>query len=353
MKHIRLSICSWSGRLVLLALMVTVGALGASARTYGGSAPAWNGDFESGNLGQWDAVQQVGDRVTLERAIVRQGRYAARFEVKPGDRWAGLGGERAEVLKSVGEVEGGESYWAWSTYFPRTFVSDPTAGFQMFTQWHSTSNTNNSGVSFQVDHERLVVRYDGGAAPTGTVWQHFDLGPLVRSVWQDFIVHIRWSSGASGSIDVWRNGRLVVSHATGANIGAGLGTYVKQGFYRPPTSSATVVYDDAMRYGKSLAEVDNPFELRFVGPIRRAKGRFWFHLRSFANTAVTVSLTNTKGQRSASSRTIETNGDGEVRSSLPCQRQCGGRKHPGRLTARADVDPGLPQETRVTVASVG
>jgi hypothetical protein len=353
MKHIRLLIRSWSVRFGLLALIVVVGALGASARTYGGSAAAWNGDFESGNFGQWDSVQQVGDRVTLERSVVRQGRYAARFEVKPGDRWAGLGGERAEVLKSVGEVEGSESYWAWSTYFPRSFVSDPTAGFQMFTQWHSTSNTNNSGVSFQVDHERLVVRYDGGVAPTGTVWQHFDLGPLVRSSWQDFIVHIRWSSGNSGSIDVWRNGRLVVSHGTGANIGTGLGTYVKQGFYRPPSSTATVVYDDAMRYGKSLAEVDHPFELRFVDPVRRAKGRVWFHLRSFATTAVTVSIADQKGGRPTASRSIETNGDGEVWSSLPCRGACRGRVKALRVTALAAVDRGLPQETRVAVAQVG
>jgi hypothetical protein len=274
--------------------------------------------------------------------------------VKPGDRWAGLGGERAEILKSVGEVEGSESYWAWSTYFPRSFVSDRDAGFQMFTQWHSTSNTNNSGVSFQVDHERLVVRYDGGAAPTGTVWRHFDLGPLVRSSWQDFMVHIRWSSGNSGSIDVWRNGQLVVSNGTGANIGAGLGTYVKQGFYRPPSSTATVVYDDAMRYGKSLAEVDGPFELGFVGPVRRARGRVWFHLRSFATTAITVSIADRIGGRWTASRNIETNGDGEAWSSLPCRGPCGAAAAKAiRLLARAAVDPGLPQEARVAVAHVG
>ena len=216
-------------RCALLAASFFLVVLSLGSATRAGERRAWTGDFESGNLAQWDGVQEVGaGRVSVEHTVVRQGRYAARFEVRPGDRWAGQDSERAEILKGEGEIAGDESYWAWSTYFPASFVSDPNAGFQMFTQWHSTSNTNLSGVTFQVVKEELVMRVAGGATPAD--WHAYDLGPLVRGAWQDFMIHVRWSSGGDGLIDVWRNG-VAVAHATGPNIGPGLGTYVKQGFH--------------------------------------------------------------------------------------------------------------------------
>ena len=335
-----------------LAASLLVAVLAFGAATHASETRAWEGDFESGNLSQWDSVQDVGsDRITLERTNVRQGQYAARFEVKPGDHWAGLmGGERAEVLKGMGETAGQESYWAWSTYFPKSFVSDPTAGFQMFTQWHSTSNTNVSGVTFQVDKERLVVRVAGGANPTA--WRGYDLGPLVRGAWQDFIVHVRWSPGPDGIVDVWRNGRAV-AHATAPNIGIGLGTYVKQGFYRPPEQTTTVILADAMRYGTSLDAVDGPFELRLAGKTHRAKGRVWFHVQSFANTQISLSLSGRGGQTS-SARTIETNGNGEAWSSIACGASCSKGHGHGRLTlvAHAAVDPNLPEAAKSTQAPV-
>lgn len=330
------------------SLLVAVLALGKA--TYAGQIHGWEGDFESGNLSQWDSVQQfAAGRVTLEHKTVRQGRYAARFEIRPGDHWAGLvGGERAEVLKGMGETAGQESYWAWSTYFPKSFVSDPTAGFQMFTQWHSSSNTNVSGVSFQVVKERLAVRVAGGTNPLA--WKPYDLGPLIRGAWQDFVVHVRWSSGDDGVFDVWRNGQAV-AHATGPNIGPGLGTYVKQGFYRPPEPTTTVIFDDAMRYGTSLDQVTGPFDLQFAGKTHRAKGRIWFHLRSFASTPVSVTLTDRRGQK-LGAQAVQTNGSGDAWSSIACAGSCVKGHGRLRLLAAAAVDPNLPQAAKSTETSV-
>lgn len=327
-----------------LALLALTGATQASPQ------PSWRGDFESANLTQWDGVQDVAaDRVSIEQSVVRQGRYAARFEVRPGDHWAGLAGERAEVMKSVGETAGADSYWAWSTLFPASFTSDPTAGFQMFTQWHSSSNTNVSGITFQVDGNRLVVRIAGGATPDR--WRQYDLGPLVRSAWQDFVMHVHWGSGNDGVVDIWHNGTLVVSHAVGPNIGIGLGTYVKQGFYRPSSSTTSVVYEDAMRYSTTMAGVTAPFSLGFVGKAHVASGRVWFQLGSFARTRVTVALVDGASHR-VGTRALVTNARGEAWASVRCHQACPGLQKPLRLVARAAVGATLPASVRVASATV-
>lgn len=309
----------------------------------------WIGDFETGDLQQWDGVQEwAPGRVSIERTNVRSGRYAARFEVRPGDRWAGLAGERAEVLKGVGEVAGVESYWSWSTFFPASFTSDPTAGFQMFTQWHPPGGTNLSGVSFQVSGERLVVRVAGGLIPEK--WQQSDLGPLVRGVWQDFIVHIRWGSDGSGFLEVWRNGALAMPATYAPNIGIGLGTYIKQGFYRLPSSLTTVILHDGLRFGTRLDDVAAPFDLRFNSRPIRAKKRIWFSLRSFTHTPVRVSVRGADSRKV--SLLVRTNGAGTAWGSLPCARACMLRGERPTLVATAAVAPALPRAVRVAAASV-
>jgi hypothetical protein len=336
-----------SRRALFVLLVASLAPLVAAATAQAAETPQWRGDFDNGNLQQWDQVQDMGaDRVVLEKSIVREGTFAARFTVKPGDHWEGLmGGERAEVARGVGEKEGMESYWAWSTYFPKSFRSDHNAGWQMFTQWHSQSNTINAGVSFQVDHERLVVRYTGG--PTGAEWKARDLGPLLRGQWTDFIFHVRWSHGADGELDVWRDGRLVAAHAMGPNIASGFGTYVKQGFYRPPESWITTVYEDGMRYGTHIQDVVGPFALRFTGRIQLHQNRFWFHVRSFANATVKVSLDDLAG-RVVAVRSVPTNGNGEAWSSVRCGAACDRPAGQLALHAQALVDGSLPASTRET-----
>src|SRR5688500_14830349 len=101
----------------LALLAVTITFLVTSAQ----SSISWRGDFETGNLSQWNLVPQATDpsRATVQTSVVRQGRYATRIEVRPGDNnVAGSGsGERTDLLISRATTqgyEGNEAYWAWS-----------------------------------------------------------------------------------------------------------------------------------------------------------------------------------------------------------------------------------------------
>ena len=93
-------------------------ALAAPTRT-GDAAESWVGDFETGDLSQWTGVQRAQpDRVSVVTDPVRDGRYAVRFKVMPGDYPVGPSGERAELYEDTPDRPGTEWYYAWSTLFP-------------------------------------------------------------------------------------------------------------------------------------------------------------------------------------------------------------------------------------------
>jgi hypothetical protein len=88
------------------AIALVVSVAGASA---GAGGSSWGADYETGDLSQWLAFQaRDASRVTIETSVVRQGHYAARFEVHPGDNNVASSGagERAEVFTGVRATDG-------------------------------------------------------------------------------------------------------------------------------------------------------------------------------------------------------------------------------------------------------
>jgi hypothetical protein len=215
-------------------------------------------NYETGNLGQWTAVQALPGRASVVRSPVRQGRFAARFVVRPGDDPIGASGERSEVLALTGEGEGVESWWAWSTRFPRGFRPNP-GSWNVFTQWHHTGSLCTIPVSFVVDKPsgarawlKVVVR--GGRlnvqsceAETQREWR---VVPLRRGRWYDFRFHVRWSANQSlGFVELWVNRKRRIVLTATATLYRGEGVYLKQGFYRGAGSwSAAVVHDGMRRF---------------------------------------------------------------------------------------------------------
>src|SRR5437773_7048886 len=108
-------------------------------------------DYETGSFSQWTAVQAVVGGARIVRSPVHQGRFAARFVVRPGDNPIRATGERAEVYTNTGEGEGTESWWAWSTYFPTGFRPNRNSTWNVFTQWHQSGNMCSPPVAFEVN----------------------------------------------------------------------------------------------------------------------------------------------------------------------------------------------------------
>lgn len=244
---------------LLLSLLVLTGAStagsGASEATTG-----WRGDFETGDQSQWKAVQaKAHSRITVQSTVVREGRYAARVEVRRGDNnVAGSGsGERSELFigsSTTGGFEGQEQYWAWSTYFPPDFDA-PVGLWNAFTQFHHSGTTGQVNVQFAVaDRKRIELRVLGGSV-SAPARRDLVLARLMRGHWYDFVFHVKWSSTRAGFVEVWVNGLRVVKKSSMPTLYSGQAVYLKHGYYRRPYGGTTVVYHDGMRRGSRLSEV--------------------------------------------------------------------------------------------------
>jgi hypothetical protein len=241
--------------------------------TFAGAAKAdvsWSGNYETGSFGQWNlGVQQLQGPATIVRDHVREGGYAARFEVRPKPDLSVPGGDRSEALTRTGEVAGTESWWAWSTYFDTDFNPNPNSAWNAFTQWHHTGSSGQSNITFMVDTAsspwNIQINAFGGAQDQNK--QVFPLADFQRNVWYDFVFHVRWAPDNTGFVEVWVNGDRVVPLTYRPTTYAGEGVYLKQGLYRGESSLTSVVYHDGMRRGTSFADVAqgaNPPSVTFV-----------------------------------------------------------------------------------------
>jgi hypothetical protein len=207
------------------------------------STVLWRGDYETGDLSQWDRVDGLTSMLTVVSSPVHQGNYALRVELHQGQ--ISSSGTRNELeLASVPFVEGDEGWYAWSTYFPSAYPSDDK--WQVFTQWHHSGCCGSPPLEFDVQGEQIQLNHLG----VQRVWST----PLVRGVWHDFVIHIKWSM--NGWVELWYDGQKALDQTPVPTIFAGEYNYLKQGLYRDPTiTSVGVLYHDRTMIGTTMADV--------------------------------------------------------------------------------------------------
>jgi Polysaccharide lyase len=227
------------------------------------------GDWETGDRSQWSGNHwnrnvPLSDQFEIVADPVRQGRFAAKFTVRPGDRFGSTSGERSEVLfTGANEVEGDDVWYAWSTFFPTDWKTP--AGWSIFAQWHSSYPVS-PPVAFNMKGERIQVNVFAGAVDTGAASfkaAYPITDALQRGVWNDFVVHAVWSP-TNGSLEVWhRTGRgpfamkvEVTGIPTMQTVGGVVSSnYLKVGFYRndEPTLVNVLYQDGFSRAGTPTA----------------------------------------------------------------------------------------------------
>ncbi|WP_437816387.1 polysaccharide lyase [Sorangium sp. So ce1078] len=227
------------------ALAVTV-ATGASA------APVWTGDFETGDLTQWNTSLN-GEHISVVTSPVLQGARAGQIQLTNDAVWPGNGIKRVELNHkpaAARTANGAETYFAWSFYLPEALAATPPT---QIGYWES-ENSYQQVMSFEVVGQSISF---ATRKPANKV--HWEAASAVTpGVWHRIALHIKWSTNPSqGAVDVWFDGEQVVTGGQAQTLADSNPHFTQIGLLRNPaefTDSPIIVLDDAVE-GDTLEDV--------------------------------------------------------------------------------------------------
>jgi hypothetical protein len=181
---------------------------------------------------------------------VRAGAHSVRFELDKDDRPKN-NGSRAEIgAEAPVEPPGAERWYGFSTYLPQSWGLDVAP--EIIAQWHQTGGDCSRGCSPPLAIVTKNGRYLLGQnwqnksdVPGDWTFQQTDIGPYAIGRWTDWVVHVTWSTGNDGVLEVWKDGTPVpgFAHKVGRNDdfgerAQGKGNYLVLGPYKWPWSQA-------------------------------------------------------------------------------------------------------------------
>ncbi|WP_109699050.1 heparin lyase I family protein [Chitinophaga deserti] len=257
-------------------------------------------DWETGNISQWTGGFS-GLSQSAQLAIVtdrkRQGNYAARFTVRPGDRACKDGhctsGERCELShwNYDRETLDDDFYYGWSSYFPANWIQPND--WAIFMQWHCHT-TISPPVAFAINGNNLEAEFHSGNINSGIQYrQDHVIAPATKGKWHDFMVRIKFRPDFNAKIKVWHrlegqreftlalelnvptlqwtsipgkieNGNVAlygVPFKLGTTNGWTTGTYTKHGLYRGLTPGVTnILHQDNWNRGTSYNAIRATFD---------------------------------------------------------------------------------------------
>jgi hypothetical protein len=209
----------------------------------------WRGDFETGDRSQFNTRPQMvsADRLAVVTSPVAEGKYALKATVVQGDDPINSSGNRNELVHQGREPVGSEYYYRWKVLFDPSFPSERT--WQLFTQWHHDGCCGSPPVEFFVYGEEIRLTLNDSVTPWRT--------RLVRGVWHEFIMHVKWSPDPKvGFIELWYDGQLVLPKRFIGTMYPGNLNYLKLGLYRNDTVKPVgVVYHDGFIQATALEDV--------------------------------------------------------------------------------------------------
>ena len=191
-----------AGLIAITAALVVLAAREATSPP--APPPSWNGDFETGNLRQYDAIQRAApDRIAIVTSPRRRGSFAARLTAEDDDLVVSEN-PRAQLMTTVMHRAGDEQYIGWSTYFPTDFPAitgdDP---FFVFFQFHGEPYDGSPPLAFGVGPDGQIGLSRSERYDYDRVWA----APLPKGRWVDFVVRVKWSMDEEGFVELWLDGR--------------------------------------------------------------------------------------------------------------------------------------------------
>jgi hypothetical protein len=274
---------------LLIGAVLVVGAMAAVGADARSGSVLYGENWESGPLDtkEWEAQcdnlapPYVGTRGTFraEDKLAGQGRWAARFDL-PADPSKPTA---CEIIHTRTLDLGRDDYYALALFFPRIWkepgdqqrsfwgmalaqfnyqlITGPPIG--LFAHRRYVNLTIQSGY-----FDGRTTRWSSGnGIVRGNLPRMYAIRrPLRLGVWHQLIVHVRWSAGDDGAIDVWHRvrgkrlwrrtvrfqGKPTVQWSASNPAVSDMRTWDKFGAYRGESSSPASVWHDAFCRATSL-----------------------------------------------------------------------------------------------------
>ena len=216
----------------------------------------WAGDFETGDLSQWNFVLN-GDVDGMTYAFAQtelfaEGMYGGRLELHNDAVWPN-GLKRVELQHRPSDertAEGTTTFFAWSFYLPEALPSDPS---QQIAYWEST-NSYQQMMAFSVEGQNITF----STRQPMNVQQWQAEGVVTPGQWHRIAMGVTWSTNAEvGAVDVWFDGMQVVDQGLARTLADDNPHFVQVGLLRGQIEFEDVpviIIDDAVE-GDSLEDV--------------------------------------------------------------------------------------------------
>jgi hypothetical protein len=198
---------------------------------------------------------------------VRAGKKAMRFEWRPEGLVEGKKSntsKKATVFTLKDPTAQEERWWGFSMYLPSEGMEKDSQP-EILVQWHGTPDKKKGRkerwrnppltLSNNGDQLKLSWIYDPRPA-TPPKWSDWDrrivsLGDTPKDRWVDFVFRIKWDPFGKGLLQVWKDGRQVLSEMeTAIGFNDLVGTYMGVGIYKYTGTSdhaRRVIYFDEVR----------------------------------------------------------------------------------------------------------
>jgi len=224
--------------------------------------------------GLYNESARVG-LIALNTQLKREGNASVRFELTKADaaKYSSSDPNRFNYTRSElgrGAEASKERWYGMSTFFPSDYIADRNDETVM--QWrgaedNATEAGRNPAIQLITYNDRFIVKVRYSADPINTkansTEKQFDLGPITKNGWIDWVFHIKFSYGSDGVLEVWKNKQKVINYLGPNSYNDQRLPYFKFGIYKWNWDNAAgraispedrrVLYFDALRIGNANA----------------------------------------------------------------------------------------------------
>ena len=224
------------------------------------AAVLYSDNFDAQSFSGWRPSGNSTAKIV--NSPIRGGNYAAELKL---DRLNDKVSYRTELTLQNPKFDIGKEYWiGFSNQIP-TSGGDGFFAFQIHKRPDAGDQGGQQPILLRANSSgyRIDVNYDANATTTASTQgsKIFSAGSLSKGQWTDWVIHVDFSFGSDGLLEIWKNGSMIVNYQGPNCYNDALGPYMKVGIYIPgwkSRSGATdankrTIYYDEVKVGDAAS----------------------------------------------------------------------------------------------------